>query len=247
MRLFDEARAAAGLLTIVPVGGRELPADVERGAAPWFVPVGALVGVAAAVAYSLGEGLLGGAYAAALALTVSALATGALHHDGLADTADGLGARGGPERRLAAMRDSGIGAYGALALVLYVLLATAALARLGPADATSALVCGHALSRWATLPQLATVPPARADGLGAGWSIELPGLAIGTVAALAIALATVGFVPALSAFGAAIVASGAVALLARRAIGGRTGDTLGAAVLVSEVVVYSVLAAYWLT
>jgi adenosylcobinamide-GDP ribazoletransferase len=247
MSVVDEARAAVGLLTIVPVGRRELPAGAQRGAALWFPVVGGLVGVVAAVAYALGESLLGSFYGGVLALTASAILTGGLHHDGLADTADGLGVRGDRTRRLEAMRDSGIGAFGALALVAFALLAAAALARLSPPDATSALVCGHALGRWAALAQLTLVAPARRDGLGAAWSAELPALALGTAVALAIALAAAGIVAGLAAAAGASLAAAAVAILAGRAVGGRTGDTLGAAVLLAEVVVYSALAAYWVT
>jgi adenosylcobinamide-GDP ribazoletransferase len=244
MSIVDEARAAAGLLTILPVGRRALAAGSEHGAALWFPIVGGLVGVVAAAAYVLAEAVLGGFYGAAFALTVSAIVTGALHHDGLADTADGLGVRGDRARRLAAMRDSGIGAYGALALVAYALLATAALTRLPPADAVSALVCGHALGRWAALAQLAYLAPARADGLGAAFSATLPGLAIGSAAAAVIAIAVAGVGAGLSAIAGAVIAAAATALVARRLVGGRTGDTRGAAVLVTEVVVVSVLAAY---
>lgn len=244
MSVVDEARAAAGLLTIVPVGRRELRAGSERGAAPWFPLVGGLVGVVAAAVYGLGEALLGGVYGAALALTASALLSGGLHHDGLADTADGLGVRGDRARRLEVMRDAAIGAFGTLALVAFALLATAALARLSPPEAATALVVGHTLGRWAALAQLTFVEPARADGLGAAFGAGRPAFAIGSVVALTIALVAGGPGAGLAAAGGAAIAAAAMALLARRATGGRTGDTLGAAVLVTELVVYSVLAAY---
>jgi adenosylcobinamide-GDP ribazoletransferase len=247
MTVVDEARAAAGLLTILPVGRREIPDGSQAGAVLWFPLVGSLVGVLAAAAYGLGEALLGSFYGAAFALTVSAIVTGGLHHDGLADTADGLGVRGDLTRRLAAMRDSGIGAYGALALVAYALLATAALARLSPPDAAGALVCGHALGRWAAVAQLTFVAPAREDGLGAAFSATMPAFALGSAVAVAITLVAGGFLAGLSAIAGAAIAAAAMALLARRAVGGRTGDTLGAAVLVTELVVYSVLAAYLVT
>lgn len=247
MSVVEEARAAVGLLTIVPVGRRELRAESDHGAALWFPLVGAVVGLVAAAAYGLGEALLGGVYGAALALTVSAIATGGLHHDGLADTADGLGVRGDRARRLAVMRDPGIGAFGALALVAFVLLATTALARLPPPEAAGALVAGHALGRWAALAQLTFVPPAREDGLGASFSADRLGFAIGSVIALVIALVATGILPGLCAVAGAAVAAAAAGLLARRGAGGRTGDTLGAAVLVTELVVYSVLAAYLVT
>lgn len=247
MSIVDEARAAIGLLTIVPVGRRELRAGSEAGAALWFPIVGGLIGVVAAAAYGLAEALLGGVYGAAFALAVSAILTGGLHHDGLADSADGLGVRADVARRLAVMRDPGTGAFGAIALVAFFVLATAALARLSPPDAAGALVAGHALGRWAALAQLAFVTPARADGLGASFAAHRPAFAIGSVAALAIALAASGIAAGLSAAAGAALAAAALALLARRMAGGRTGDTLGAAVLVTELVVYSVLAAYLVT
>jgi adenosylcobinamide-GDP ribazoletransferase len=244
MRVVDEARAAVGLLTIVPVGRRALADGSEQGAALWLPLVGGLVGIVAAAAYALGETLLGSLYGAALALTVSAILTGGLHHDGLADSADGLGVRGDLPRRLAVMRDSGIGAFGALALVAFALLAVAALARLSAPDAAGTLIAGHALGRWAALAQLTFVAPARADGLGASFGADRPAFAIGSVMALAITLVAAGVLAGLSAVAGAALAAAAVALLARRAAGGRTGDTLGAAVLVTELVVYSVLGAY---
>ncbi len=247
MSVADEARAAVGLLTIVPVGRRELPAGSDRGAAPWFPLVGGLAGIVAAVAYGLGEALLGSLYGAAFALMVAAILTGGLHHDGLADTADGLGVRGDLARRLQVMRDPGIGAFGAIALVAYALLATAALARLSPPEAAGALVAGHALGRWAAVAQLTFVAPARADGLGAAFGADRLAFAAASVVALAIALVASGILAGLCAVAGATIAAVACALLARRFTGGRTGDTLGAAVLVTELVVYSVLAAYLVT
>ncbi len=247
MSVVDEARAAAGLLTIVPVGRRELPAGSDHGAALWFPLVGGLVGVVAAVAYGLGEALLGSNYGAAFALTVSAILSGGLHHDGLADTADGLGVRGDLARRLQVMRDSGIGTFGALALVAFALLATAALARLSPPEAAGALVTGHALGRWAAVAQLTFVAPARTDGLGATFCADRLAFAVGSAVALAIALVASGVLAGLCAVAGATIAAAACALLARRFTGGRTGDTLGAAVLVTELAVYSVLAAYLVT
>ena len=247
MSVLDEARAAVGLLTIVPVGRRELPPGSEPGAALWFPLVGGLVGVVAAAAYGLGEALLGGTYGAAFALTISAILSGGLHHDGLADSADGLGVRGDIARRLHVMRDSGIGAFGALALVAFALLATAALARLSPSEAAGALVAGHALGRWAAVAQLTFVVPAREDGLGASFSADRIALAVASVVALAIALVANGIGAGLSAVAGAAIAAAASALLAHRLVGGRTGDTLGGAVLVTELVVYSVLAAYLVT
>lgn len=242
---FGAARAAVSLLTIVPVHAGEVEPATLRRAAAWFALVGGLVGAVGAVAYALTQDALGREYAAALALLVSAVTAGALHHDGLADTADGLGPGSGRDARLAAMRDSGIGAYGALALIAFVVLSLAALARLQADEAVAALIAGGALGRWAVLPQMLWLAPARRDGLGTAFSAGPVEFAIGSVAALAIAVALCGVAAGLIAAAGAVVACGAVTWVAHAAFGGRTGDTLGAAVLVAEVVVYSVLSAYW--
>jgi adenosylcobinamide-GDP ribazoletransferase len=247
MTVLQEARAAITLLTILPAGRSAIPDDARAGAALWLPLVGGLVGVAAAAAYAIAETLLGSLYAAAFALTISAILSGALHHDGLADTADGLGVRGDVARRLDAMRDPGIGAFGALALIAFALLATAALARLDPPEAAGALVAGHALGRWAALAQLTFVQAAREDGLGASFAARPLAFAIGSAIALAIALVAAGILAGLVAVAGAAVAAAATSLLARGATGGRTGDTLGAGVLVTELTVYSVLAAYLVT
>ncbi|HEX4364833.1 MAG TPA: adenosylcobinamide-GDP ribazoletransferase [Solirubrobacteraceae bacterium] len=246
MGAVDEARAAVGLLTIAPIGRRELPVAANQGAALWFPLVGGLVGVVAAGAYALAEALLGGFYGAAFALTVAAVVTGALHHDGLADMADGLGVRGDRDRRLMVMRDSGIGAFGALALIAYALLCTAALTQLSASHAAGAIICGSVLGRWAAVAQLAFVTPAREDGLGMTFSATPQAFAVGSVVALVIALSSAGVLAGLSAAAGAAIAAAAMAIAAGRLTGGRTGDTLGAAVLVTELTVYSVLAAYWL-
>ena len=151
-------------MTRLPVGAVE----GDLAAASWAFPLaGLLVGGVAALIYGFAIDLgLSALLAAALAVASAMLLTGALHEDGLADFADGLGVRGGPAERLAAMRASGIGSFGTLALVFSVLLRVAALAALvGPAAVGPALIGAHAGARallpWAMHGQ----PQARADGL----------------------------------------------------------------------------------
>lgn len=245
MGVAGEARAALGLLTVVPAGGRAADDDALAGAALWFPIVGALVGVVAAAGYLLVEPLLGATFAAVLALTLSALLAGGLHHDGLADTADGLGVRGDRARRLAAMRDPGIGSFGTLALIAFAALSLAALARLTPTDVVAALVAAHALGRWSAVAQLARLQPARDDGLGASFSATTATLALASIGAVAVTLAACGPAAGGAALIAAALAAAAAMLVARAGVGGRTGDTLGASVLLTEVAVYAVLAAVW--
>jgi adenosylcobinamide-GDP ribazoletransferase len=250
-RALGQLGLAISFLTIVPVRPRGAP-DLG-GAAGWFPLVGAAVGALAGGVRVGTEPLFGSTAATVLAIAALVLATGALHQDGLADTADGLGVRGDPERRLAVMRDSATGAFGVLALVGWALLLLAALAPLSGEEALLALVTAGALSRWAALLHAAAAPPARRDGLGAVFEVRRGALAIASaytplvagVAAAAGSGAAAGFAPGAAAAGAAAAIALLSAWAARRAIGGRTGDTIGAAVAVVEVAVCTTLLGFW--
>ena len=238
-RPLDGALLAIAFLTVVPVRLRTAPP--LGAAAPWFTAVGAAVGaVAGAVAYAA-RPALGPTVAAVLAVAVLVAITGALHQDGLADCADGLGARsGGAERRLAVMRDPSIGTFGALALGLWLLLAVSALAGLGRDDAFAALVVAAAAGRWSALLHAVGAPLARRDGLGAAFRVSPAAMAVATVVAAAVALGLSG-VDGLGALGAAALVAALVSAWSRCALGGRTGDTLGAAVALTEAAVLVVL------
>jgi adenosylcobinamide-GDP ribazoletransferase len=242
-RRLNEAIAALTFFTRLPVHCRPGPA---LAAAAWTFPVaGAVVGALAAAGFALAW-LLGlpPLAAALLAVGTGITATGALHEDGLADAVDALGAGGSRGRRLAVMRDSRIGTFGALAVVLSVGLRAAALDGLGPWVAAAALVAAHAGSR-ALLPLAMTLmPAARADGLGAGagrpdgpalgWSLGLGAAAV---------LLALGPGAGLTAAALAVVAVLAAARLARRAVGGYTGDVLGAIQQTAEIVILLTAAA----
>jgi adenosylcobinamide-GDP ribazoletransferase len=240
-RPFDGALLAVAFLTAVPVRLRTAPP--LGAAAPWFTVVGAGVGaIAGAVGY-VARPSLGASAAAVLAVAVLVVLTGALHQDGLADCADGLGARGGgAEARLAVMRDSSIGTFGALALGLWLLLVVSSLAGLGRDDAFAALVVAGAAGRWAALLHAVAAPAARRDGLGAAFRPSAPAVAVATVVAAAVAIGLVG-VHGLAALGAAALVATLVTAWSRRALGGRTGDTLGAAVALTEAAVLVVVLA----
>lgn len=232
---------AVTFLTVVPVPGG---GDTRR-AAGWFPVVGAGVGALAGGVRAGLQAPLGRTPATVLAVAALVLVTGALHEDGLADTADGLGVRGDRERRLAAMRDSSIGVFGALALILWTLLLVSVLDRLGAARAVEALVAAAALGRWATLAHARWSVPARATGLGASFAVTRPQLAAGSAVALGAAIGLSGVVPGLAAAASALALAALSVVGARSAFGGRTGDTLGASVAVTEVVVCAVLLAVW--
>lgn len=206
-------------------------------AAAWFPLVGALLGgLAGGIDYLLAPSL-GPDVAAILAVAMLVVLTGGLHADGLADCADGLGARGDRERRLAIMRDSAIGTFGALALLLWLMLFVAAAAGLDRGGALRAIVVAAGLGRWAVLVHARIAPPARGDGLGAAFTVGGPAFALATAAAVVLAGALVGPVHALVALAAAAAVGLIVSAWARAGLGGRTGDTLGACVALTEVAV----------
>jgi len=236
-RPLRDAAHAVAFLTVIPVRLHGTPAPLGRAAA-FFPLVGALVGALAGATRLLAQPLFGATVATILAVAVLVAVTGALHQDGLADCADGLGVRGDRERRLEVMRDSAIGTYGALALLGWALLLTTTLAALADADdAARALLTAAVTSRWAILLHAATASPARPDGLGAMFHVTNLSLAVATAITLPVAILVQGVVPGLAATAAAAITALAAGVHARRTLGGRTGDTLGATVAVAEVTV----------
>lgn len=203
--------------------------------------IGPALVLAAALALRLSADI-----AALLALAALIVTTGALHEDALADCADGFGGGRTRDRKLAIMRDSRIGAYGAAAIALSLLLRAATLAGAATAGrGVAALVVAAALSRAACFVPLALLPPARADGAGAaagdvGWRRMLAGWALAIVVA---AVAGAGIGRAAVATLAAAFAALAVTALARRQIGGQTGDVAGAAQQIAEIAVLLAYAA----
>ena len=194
LRLWDDALLAVAFLTRLPVPAQH---DLPPGAlarAGWAFPIaGVLVGGLGGIVVwvTAGAGLHPLA-AALLALAVMAITTGALHEDGLADFADGLGAQD-RARRLEIMRDSRIGAFGVLALVFATGLKATALASLpGPGTAALVLIGAAALSRAAMVPTMRLITPARNDGLGQGagrppaWDAAMAGCCVGEVRKLAV-------------------------------------------------------------
>jgi adenosylcobinamide-GDP ribazoletransferase len=238
-RLLHDLKVALLFLTRLPVRS-DAPLDLSElaAAAHLFPVVGALVGGCAALAYwaAILVGL------PSLPASIAALATliavtGALHEDGLADTADSLGAGADRERALAIMRDSRIGTYGTIALVLALLARLIALAGLWePAMVAGVLIAVGALSR-AALPVVMLVqPPARRDGLAAAAGRPPPlRAAAGCALALLVALACLPTPQALVAALTVAAVAGLVAWRLARRFGGYTGDTLGAVQQAAEV------------
>lgn len=239
--LSDQARLALMLLTRLPAGRLDAPVP-PMAAARWAFPlVGLVVAPLGWLALSGALALnLGAAIAALAALAVLVLATGALHWDGLADVADGLGGGRDRDHALAIMRDSRIGSYGTLALILAVALWVAALGRLPPGAMAPALLLSAVVSRLAMLMVLDLLPPARPDGLGrsassGGGTGKSSGRAAWVPGLLATAALSLWLGPAaLAGLAAAALAALGIARLARRRIGGQTGDVLGATQVCAE-------------
>ncbi|HET6919589.1 MAG TPA: adenosylcobinamide-GDP ribazoletransferase [Jiangellaceae bacterium] len=224
--------AAVAFLTRVPwlAGFQYTGVDLVRGA-PAFPLVGAAIGALVGGAVVVGTGLgLPVLLAATLAIGLEVIFTGALHLDGLADSADGLAGRT-PERTLQIMRDHGVGVYGTTAIALDLLVKVMAVGSLPRTDVVPTLIAVYAVSRTAPLPLAAGLPYAGTTGTGRAF-VDGVGWAR-TAASVGIA-AVVAFV-AVAAWALALLASlamvtGAVAVGTRRRLGGVTGDVLGAAV-----------------
>lgn len=240
-----EARIAVMSLTRLPAGRIADPVPTMA-AASWAFPcVGVLIGSLSGFAYAIAITVNLPAIAAALiAIAVGTLASGALHEDGLADYADGLGGGRDAARKLEIMRDSRIGTYGVLALLLAIALRSVCLAALiDPMIVAGALIALAVASRSAVVAALYVMPPARADGLG--HSASDIGVTRCLFAAVTGIVALIVLTTAPLAAMIAIMASGAIiATWAWRQIGGQTGDVLGAIQQVTELAGLMVLVAY---
>jgi adenosylcobinamide-GDP ribazoletransferase len=242
---FNDFVIATATLTRLPVG----VARADRGvaAAGWAFPlVGAGVGALSAVAFFVVQALgLSVAVASLLAVLAAVVVTGAFHEDGLADTVDGFGGGRTRDAKLEIMRDSRHGTFGILALVFGIGLRAAALAAIGdPIHAGLALIAAHAVSRGALPPLMRLLPAARADGLGA--AAGRPSLAVAIIAAAlgaAIGVALLGPGRGGPALLVTIAALALAAVLARRQVGGYTGDVLGFFQQIGEIVMLLAAAA----
>jgi len=237
------ARVAISFLTVIPAGGSASGETWLSRAAVWFPLVGALVGAGAAGVVLLADVAgLSSAVGGTLAIVFAIVVTRGLHEDGLADTADGLGVHGTLERRLAAMKDSAVGAHGALAMACALLLAALSLATLDAEHAARALVAAHVLSRAAMVVAAAALPNARtSEGLGRSLDVA-PLVALAAVVVAAAATVALGGAVALVA---APVAPLAALAIQHRAFGGRTGDTLGATGKLVEISALVALSGAW--
>jgi len=205
--------------------------------ARYFPLVGQLVGAIAALAWLGGSQLWSPPVASLLALAAGLLATGALHEDGLADSADCLFGGATPARAIEIMKDSRIGAYGVLALVVILGLKAAALASLAPLTGALALIAAHGIGRAAAVAAMRATPYAP-EGRPTRWTPTEGGVRTGELlVAVAIAtwpLALLAPAAALAGLVGAVLGGSALAAFAQRRLGGHTGDVLGAVEQLAE-------------
>jgi adenosylcobinamide-GDP ribazoletransferase len=239
--------AAFMLLTRLPVGRLGSGAsDLAR--CIWAFPaVGLAIGLIGGLAYwPLHELGVPGWLAASWAFVAVLIVTGAVHEDGLADTADGFGGGKTRESKLEIMRDSRIGSYGAAALGLSLLIRIGALAALDrPHLVLTALVVAAMAGRGGMIVPLLILSPARADGMAAGMGAiprSSAALGLGLVGLALLFLLPIGGAFAVAI--ASVAAAFALTQLARVQIGGHTGDVLGAAEVIVECVTLTVLAVF---
>ena len=242
----DDLRTAVAFLTRLPMPHPEgaTPQHFVR-AHRMFPLVGAAIGGAVGLlCLALRAIGLPDLAAAALALGVGALLTGALHEDGIADVADGFGGGRDVAAKLEIMRDSRLGAYGALILMVSFVAKLSAFAALPDGVVVQSLIAAHALAR-GVLPFMAMkMPYARKDGLAANAGRPDSATAM-TAGAFAFLIAMLAL-PWRAALGATLVAAACaigMAWLAQRQIGGQTGDVLGGAEQFGETAILLLLAA----
>ena len=242
----SDVPAALGLLSRLPVPVNMQTATARGAKAAWAYPVAGLIlallaGAIGQIALWLGLPAL---LVAGLVLAALVIMTGAMHEDGLADSADGLWGGWDTARRLEIMKDSHIGAYGVIALVLSLGLRWHALALLiGAGFLWPALLITAMMSRAMMLPLMARLPHARDTGLS--HSVGQPSVTTSRIGeGIAVFAALILWqVSGLWLIAAALLAATACALIAKSKIGGQTGDILGATQQVTEITLLLTLVA----
>jgi len=214
-------------------------------ASRYFPLVGWVVAAIAAAVYALAALVMPAPVAAVLSTAASIYATGAFHEDGFADTCDGLGGGLTAERVLEIMKDSRVGAYGAIGIAVMLGLKCTALAMLPPASAIAALFFAHPVSRLAATSLIWRMAYARSEGKSKPLAQQMRGgeFAIAAVTALlpAMLLLAVGTLTPWAVAAGVMAAALAALWLARKCharIGGYTGDCLGAVQQLAEVAIY---------
>ena len=236
-------RLAAQFLTTLPLGSEKATAD-DIARSYYFYPlIGFGIGVAA-VAVRHGMTLMfPESFSIVSVLVFLAWITGGLHEDGLADVADGMAGGWTVKERLTIMKDSRIGAFGAMALAFAILAKYAALNSMNSMRIDGAIIAAQVLARWSFLP-LGYFNPSARHGLGSDF---MKGLNINTVIAGTVFSGVLVILLFKFQGGVSLALSSAIVLAAslyfRRMIGGITGDCFGATCQFVEIATYAVFLA----
>jgi len=214
---------------------------------PYFPVVGIVVGLIASLAWLVGYAGWGPHLAALFAVAASILATGAFHEDGLADAADGIGGAFTIEKKLAIMRDSRVGTYGSVALILIVAAKVFALTMVELISVPGIFITAHVVARWSSLPLIYNNTYVREQGTGKPFAATVTSQRL--IAVSLFTLTCVIFFVQMKAIAVALVAVTTVLVsqwYVRRKLGGITGDVLGAVNSITELLVYLTLTAQFL-
>jgi adenosylcobinamide-GDP ribazoletransferase len=240
MTIFRDVATAFQFLTRFPLRRVLYDPDALSRSAKFFPLVGVVIGVLGSVFYLWLVRHVPASVAALVTLALFVLATGGLHEDGLADVADAFGGGWNREQILTILKDSRIGTFGALAVLVSCGLRVLLLANLPLHRFAAYVISGQVLCRWTALPLGYTLPPAgESSGQGAriARQISMGSLVIGSVLTVIIA----AYLLRWSVWGpitSTLIVTGASWLYYRRRIGGVTGDCFGATNQLAEIAVY---------
>lgn len=239
---------AAQFLTRLPIPlGDSYSPERDAASVRYYPLVGVLIGSLCAAVYWAAGWVLPGLPSVMLAVVAGLLVTGALHEDGLADTFDGIGGARTRDQAIAIMKDSRLGTYGVLALIIVLGLKISALSQLDVRTVCIALVTAHGLSRLSSVLVIATSRYVGATPGSAAQGVSVPSLLVACGTGTAVIAGLVGSLPLAVVLAALLgwaIGHACVVVLAQRTLGGHTGDTLGAVQQAGETGVYLGLAAW---
>ena len=231
--MITDIKVAFALMTRIPIGHG--PDISLRKAARWFPLVGAFVGLVSSLVYYISYEIFGNSVAAAFALLVSILITGAFHFDGLADVADALVGGWNPEDRMRILKDSRHGTYGVVAIAMQLILQYALISSMAPRTAMAALIVSHTMARLVPIYLMLTKAAPGGAGMGATYAreVKLSDVAIAKILTLILIWPIISFTSILY-LALLVIPNWIFLLYARKKIGGIVGDVLGAAAQISE-------------
>lgn len=231
--MINDVKVAFAFLTRIPITHKD-EVSIQRSAI-WFPLVGSAIGLTAGLVFVGLNRLIPATPAAAVTLLFSTLITGGFHHDGLADTFDGLVGGWNPEDRLRILKDSRHGTYGVLAIALQLIIQFAFLSALSPRIALLALITAHTVGRLVPIYFMLTPAAPSHEGMGATYVRTVKGAHVLSASLITIALLTplIGL-HLILLFAVVAITSFCFLLYVRRKIGGVVGDVLGASEQIAE-------------